>query len=151
MEEWRQAQNQPVRRTYKQKWKSNDELEAQRRRPGKREREALRQQGPAVPSPRETPKWPPPPPPSPRRAVKREQITQSENPPGEVSATSPDPVKVKILQVRWQTVVPDQVKVKSSGRGARASQGGETTGRGRATAGSGEGTKSPRGQILSLG
>ena len=85
-EEWRQAQNQPVRRTYKQKWKSNEELEAQRRRPGKREREALRQQGPAVPSPRETPKWPPPPPPSPRRAVKREQITQSENPPGEVSA-----------------------------------------------------------------
>ena len=85
-EEWRQAQNQPVRRTYKQKWKSNEELEAQRRRPGKREREALRQQGPAVPSPRETPKWPPPQPPSPRRAVKREQITQSENPPGEVSA-----------------------------------------------------------------
>ena len=82
-EEWRQAQNQPVRRTYKQKWKSNEELEAQRRRPGKREREALRQQGPAVPVPRETPKWPPPPPPSPRRAVKREQIIQSENPPGE--------------------------------------------------------------------
>ena len=74
------------RRTYKQKWKSNEELEAQRRRPGKRERETLRQQGPAVPSPRETPKWPPPQPPSPRRAVKREQITQSENPPGEVSA-----------------------------------------------------------------
>ena len=42
-EEWRQAQNQPVRRTYKQKWKTNEELEAQRRRPGKREREALRQ------------------------------------------------------------------------------------------------------------
>ena len=82
-EEWRQAQNQPVRRTYKQKWKSNEELEAQRRRPGKREREALRQQGPAVPVPRETPKWPPPPPPSPRRAVKREQTIQSENPPGE--------------------------------------------------------------------
>ena len=48
-EEWRQAQNQPVRRTYKQKWKSNEELEAQRRRPGKRERETLRQQGPAAP------------------------------------------------------------------------------------------------------
>ena len=86
-EEWRQAQNQPVRRTYKQKWKTNEELEAQRRRPGKREREALRQQGPAVTSQREAPRMPPPPPPSPRRAVKSEQESQSSNPQDEVSAS----------------------------------------------------------------
>ena len=86
-EEWRQAQNQPVRRTYKQKWKTNEELEAQRRRPGKREREALRQQGPAVTPQREAPRMPPPPPPSPRRAVKSEQESQSSNPQDEVSAS----------------------------------------------------------------
>ena len=86
-EEWRQAQNQPVRRTYKQKWKTNEELEAQRRRPGKREREALRQQGPAAIPKREAPRMPPPPPPSPRRAVKSEQESQSSNPQDEVAAS----------------------------------------------------------------